>query len=428
MKILWVSNAPWSPSGYGTQTAQVGLRIARAGYEIEFVANDGSRGNRDWNGLLVRGSGSDRYSRDSVREDLDRSGADWVISLYDVWVYTDRLQDPFKGLTNVMGWVPVDHYPTPLSLYEWLSEHSAIAMSQFGYDCLRATSEGFAIAGKQPFPVTYAPHAIDDEFVPRESRFREFIDVPADAYLVGIVAANNGTKVYDRKGFSDMAHALGPFMRRHPDAYVYLHTLQTTFDGIDIPRLLEFTGVDADRLRWADQYAIKKQEISGEQMSHIYSAFDVLLATSRGEGFGIPVIEAQACGVPVIASNWTAQAELVGDVWTQSDLGGQRHPSGWLVGVDPDWDWRHGADFAKPRIAQIIGALGEAYEARGDRRLRDAAIGKAEPYRADAVFDRYWRPILAGMAEPRLASSPAVAEVLSRKARRKAAARARRAA
>ena len=198
-KILWISNAPWAASGYGSQTRQVVPRIAASGYEIECVANDGTRGDRDWNGILVRGSGSDRYSRDSVLEDFKRSGADWIISLYDAWVYTDGRADPFEGLPHVASWVPVDHYPTPLALYGWLNNgHTSIAMSQFGAMCLRDTSKGFASAGSAPFPVWYAPHAVDAVFSPRDRAFRDEIAVPQDAYLVGIVAANNGTKIYDR--------------------------------------------------------------------------------------------------------------------------------------------------------------------------------------------------------------------------------------
>jgi glycosyltransferase involved in cell wall biosynthesis len=417
MKILWISNAPWYPSGYGSQTRQVGSRIAKAGYEIEFVANTGTFGDREWEGLLVRGSGADRYSRDSVREDLERSKADVVVSLYDAWVYTEQGHDPFEGLTNVWGWVPVDHYPTPLALYAWLEHHNAIAMSNFGYRCLSDTSRGFEKAGARAFPVVYAPHAVDDVFAPTDRGFRQMIDVPAAAYLVGIVAANNGTSVYDRKGFSDMSAALARFMDAHPDVYLYVHTLMTTHDGIDLVRRFDFTGIPRDRTRWADQYALKKMAVSDEQMARIYSSFDVLLGTSRGEGFGLPGIEAQACGTPVILSNWTAQAELVGEAWSPTDIGTQRHPSGWLVGVDPDWDPRQGADFAKPHIAAIIGCLKEAYERRGNADLRDAAIAKAATYRADVVFDNYWRPLLRSMAQD-VALSPAAREVMSRQARR----------
>jgi hypothetical protein len=34
------------------------------------------------------------------------------IALYDAWVYTEGMEDPFEGLPHVAGWVPVDHYPS----------------------------------------------------------------------------------------------------------------------------------------------------------------------------------------------------------------------------------------------------------------------------------------------------------------------------
>ena len=403
MKLLWLSNAPWAPSGYGSQTRQVGSRIARH-HDIEFLANDRTRGDQEWEGHLVRGSsGNDRYSRDSIREDLVRSGADWLVFLYDAWVFTEGDNDPFAGLPRVAGWVPIDHYPVPQSLYGWLTAgHLPIAMSRFGFDRLTELSVAFGENGRPTFPVVYAPHAVDDVFRPTESGFRQSLAVPADAFLVGIVAANSGTMIYDRKGFGDMAHALALFMESHPDAYVYVHTIKRTFDGIDLERLYGFKGVPTERIRWADQYALKKQSVTDADMAAIYSSLDLLLATSRGEGFGLPVIEAQACGTPVIASNWTAQAELVGDVWTEEGgLTSRRYPNGWLVSVDPDYDPRHGADFGKPRIPQIIGALNEAHAVWQEswQPVREAAIAKAEAYRADTVFETYWRPILAEMEQ-----------------------------
>lgn len=418
MKVLWISNHPKLNSGYGSQSRQAGLRIAKAGYDIEFVANDGTRGDAEWNGLLVRGSsGQDKYSRDALREDLARSGADQVIFLYDAWTFTDRIADPFADFPRVAGWVPVDHFPTPRSLYPWLAGgHTAIAMSQFGRNCLTTLSNAWQaeydsqlreargdrrkVAAPPGFPVRYAPHAVDDVFHPDPdagAAFRQSIQVPADAFLVGIVAANNGTRIYDRKGFSDMAHAVAILMAQRPDAYVYVHTIQSTFDGIDLPDLFDFKGADPSRIRWADQYRLKKQDIGDDEMRGIYASFSVLLGTSRGEGFGLPGIECQAVGVPAILSNWTAQAELIDDAWDESSTRFEAHPNGWLVPVDPDYDCRHGADFAKPLIGSIIRALYEAYDRRGDPAMSAAAVAKAEQYRADAVFEKHWRPILAEM-------------------------------
>lgn len=45
----------------------------------------------------------------------------------------------------------------------------------------------------------------------------------------------------------------------------------------------------------------------------IYNAADVLVSPSHYEGFGMTIIEAMACGTPVIASNVTSLPEVVGD-------------------------------------------------------------------------------------------------------------------
>jgi len=56
-----------------------------------------------------------------------------------------------------------------------------------------------------------------------------------------------------------------------------------------------------------------KYNTSKEDMNMIYNSFDCLLSPSSTEGFCIPVIEAQACGVPVIVNDWNSMPELIVD-------------------------------------------------------------------------------------------------------------------
>jgi glycosyltransferase involved in cell wall biosynthesis len=401
VKFLWVSNAPWSHSGYGSQTRQVGRRIVADGHTIEYSANDGTRGSHEFEGSIVRGSGADRYSRDKVREDFVRSEADWAIVLYDPWVYTERMQDPFSGFRNVAGWVPVDHFPVPPSMVPWLADHTAIAMSQYGRDRLLEASAHLKADGGRGFDVFYAPHAIEPVFAPTESDVRKRLDIPDDAFLIGIVAANTGGLYYDRKGFGDMLQAAADFMTRHPDAYLYIHALHTGHEGIHLPILTQVVNIDPSHIRWVDQYDYKDAAISDAQMAELYTAFDVLLATSRGEGFGIPVLEAQACGTPAIVSNWTAQPELVGEPWNPQQPKSMRTPSGWVIAVEPDYDAKHAAFFGKPRIYDTIVALEDAYRLKGDADLKAAAIDKASGWAADKVFAEHWRPIIEQLGSER---------------------------
>lgn len=47
------------------------------------------------------------------------------------------------------------------------------------------------------------------------------------------------------------------------------------------------------------------------EIPYVYSACDVFLHTSAYEGFGLPVLEAMACGCPVVSSNSTSLPEVV---------------------------------------------------------------------------------------------------------------------
>lgn len=53
--------------------------------------------------------------------------------------------------------------------------------------------------------------------------------------------------------------------------------------------------------------------IPDDEMSLLYSSADLYVFPTLYEGFGIPVIEAQKCGIPVLTSNITSLPEVAGD-------------------------------------------------------------------------------------------------------------------
>jgi glycosyltransferase involved in cell wall biosynthesis len=54
-------------------------------------------------------------------------------------------------------------------------------------------------------------------------------------------------------------------------------------------------------------------QVSDEELHAIYVGATVFVLPSLNEGFGFPVLEAMACGIPVIASDNSAMPEVVGD-------------------------------------------------------------------------------------------------------------------
>lgn len=66
------------------------------------------------------------------------------------------------------------------------------------------------------------------------------------------------------------------------------------------------TGMSRDRLHYLSY-------VSDEDLPYLYNGALACVLPSLHEGFGVPLIEAMACGTPVITSNCSAMPEIAGD-------------------------------------------------------------------------------------------------------------------
>ena len=128
-------------------------------------------------------------------------------------------------------------------------------------------------------------------------------------------------------------------------------------------------------------------------MSRMYSSLDVLLHPSRGEGFGVCVLEAQACGVPAIVTKFSAMPEVCG--------------AGWYVDGQPFYNNNQRSWQRTPSIAGIIEALDLAYELpEAERRALCRPGGRArQAVRRRPVLTEHFLPALAE-AEERIGNQP----------------------
>lgn len=71
-----------------------------------------------------------------------------------------------------------------------------------------------------------------------------------------------------------------------------------------------------DHVRLLEKYRIRykaEHNISQADMQRAYAECDILLFASTLEGFGMPILEAQAVGRPVVTSNVSSMPEVAGD-------------------------------------------------------------------------------------------------------------------
>ena len=388
MRIVWASNAPFAATGYGVQTAQVVERLKRDGHEVAVACNFGLQGSEtEWNGVKLYPTGVQPYSDDILCAHWQH----WtsastlpsaVVTLFDVWA----LKNPsIDQIGKIAAWVPIDHQPGPPDVIRWLKKPNVmpIAMSQFGSRMLDL----------EKIDHEYAPHAFDPKvFRPTPSfldaqgktiRGRDIMQIDdPDAFVVMMNSANKG-RTPPRKCWGENLLAFSVFAQDKPDAILYLHTDESpALGGVDIQKLVRACGIKPEQVRIVNQY-LYRMNMPQTALAALYSDADVLLATSAGEGFGVPVIEAQACGLPVIVSNFSAQPELVGD--------------GWVIDGQPLWDANQDSWFFTPHVHHIVQALEQAY-ARERGKASTDALAFAKDYEADAVFAKYWRPIMQRLA------------------------------
>jgi glycosyltransferase involved in cell wall biosynthesis len=102
-----------------------------------------------------------------------------------------------------------------------------------------------------------------------------------------------------------------------------LETALAAFERVDDPALRL---VVAGSRGWSDDELVQRVRaspaaerivltgrVSDEQLAALYRGADCLVYPSRYEGFGLPPLEAMACGTPVVAANATSLPEVLGD-------------------------------------------------------------------------------------------------------------------
>lgn len=374
------SNSYGVATGYGQQVQVLIDRLLRSGMKVANLSNYGLEGRVE-KGVTPFGKfdhypkGFKAYSDDVIpvwHEHFKAKHPDLpsaLLTLYDVWVYKDlEIED------EILAYVPMDHITSPPRVIEVLQKKNITPITM--------APHGKRLLDQVGIDNVYIPHSVDTSVMKPTHTLdgqptRKLLQVPDDAFLVSMVAANKANGVVSRKGIAEALMAFSMFAQEHPDAYLYLHMEPSNaFGGFRIPHLLRAVGLSDERVRIANPHELRTGYPT-KDLAAIYTASDVLLAPSYGEGFGVPIIEAAACGTRQVTSSWTATADIAS-------------PDSFLIEGQPFWDESQQAWYKIPLIGSIVPALEQAYQM--PREQSEESLEWAQQFDADRVWAQSWLP------------------------------------
>ena len=351
-RILMLGDAGVS-TGFGVVINNVGNRLAtNYGHEVHALA---ARYRGDPHGTamhLWRADAEDpldTYGKKRVTEILLKVEPDVVFILNDPHVIGRLLfaneHDPQQALRRfrpVIAYFTVDGENLP-EAYKVFSRYTKpVAMSLWGQSQVRGSDLVYHGVDTDAFrpatPMRPVVTSSGDVITSKVDAKRAFGYDPNDFMVLRV--DRNGW----RKDFGSTWKSLVPVVARHEDVHVHFHCA-----GLDqaggpyMPALFSRDQKTMDRFKLSD-----RTDWPVNDLVALYNSADAFVTNSMGEGFGLTIAEALACGVPVVAQNVSAIPEVVG-------------PGGILIEPGPVITSPSGQDLRISDVDEFTAAIEELY-------------------------------------------------------------------
>jgi glycosyltransferase involved in cell wall biosynthesis len=176
----------------------------------------------------------------------------------------------------------------------------------------RWSAEGFYRAGFDRDQVLVVPHGVDTAtFRPMpevRNQIRSGIPILDGEFVFVSVGAMSGNKGIDLllRGFAEVC-------RKFPHARLVLKGMDHLYDSRAL--LLKFirTLSAGDQKIVLERMTYVGDSLSHQAMATLYQVADAYVSPYRAEGFNLPVLEAAACGIPIICTHGGPTDDFVTD-------------------------------------------------------------------------------------------------------------------
>lgn len=321
-RILWCSDSSDIPTGYTDQTIWI-LRALAARYQTFLLGHQygGAEkqattpmGLEPWTQLPGNYEGGTiSYYVNRVRPQI----VAWLCDAFMVpWIKDKRKEWARLGNPKTLFYFPMDSDDVYDGMEQTLaSVDYRVAMSQFAHKKLKKET------GLDSYVI---PHCTDvNMFYPLTTEQKEQLKAQnglAGKFVIGMVGRNQS-----RKNPQRLMYILKDFCDQHEDVYGFFHCdpydPMSTTGRYDLHNHAKLIGLndhapskpDCPKCRLKFTGVPFFSGLPKPQLNTIFNMFDINTMSTTGEGFGITTIEAMACGVPSVITDYTTTQELLVD-------------------------------------------------------------------------------------------------------------------
>ena len=354
-RILFCSEATFLNTGYATYTREILNYLQSTGkYELAEMAaygerNDSRAANIPWKyyGVVPNQNSEPKASKQELEAYNANPSAqfgewifehvcldfmpDIVCDIRDFWMLDFAERSPFRPYFKWAVMPTVDAKP---QARQWVATYSS-ADACFTY----SDWAGGILKDQSGDKINYlgsAPPSAHPDYKPAEDKrkHKQFMGLDPDCKIIGTVMRNQRRKLYP-----DLFEAFKKFLDKaqNKNYYLYCHTSYPDL-GWDIPELLNEHGIGSKVLftyicpetkkpfvsvfkgamaqspytgRFGATLSNVKNGLSYEELSNVVNCFDLFTQYANCEGFGLPQVEAAACGVPVCGTDYSAMESVL---------------------------------------------------------------------------------------------------------------------
>ena len=329
-RILWHSDAPTCVTGFGNvarnlipqiydkdkhELTVLGINHGGEPYDQDEYPYLKPDKNSPLVGMWPAAIQGDIYGVTKVVQFAKEGNYDVVFIMNDLAIMAailPKLLEVREGLTKkfkIVFYFPVDCYPKK----SWIDE--VVAKVDFPVTYTEyAHREIAAIDAKLDVPFIY--HGSDvNLFHPLGTGERKvrrkmiFPNLPDDCFIVMNVNRNQ-----PRKDINRTFAAFALFKKKVPNSFLYIHAAVNDVGG-NLEDLGDFYGLEPGKdFSYPDPRIFSTSKgIPIELMPQIYASADLVVSSTLGEGWGLSITEAMACGVPVLFPHNTSLVEIIGE-------------------------------------------------------------------------------------------------------------------